>query len=601
MNLSEKQQAAAIASGHVRIIAGPGSGKTTLLLARTAQLLAEPGAQVGMVTFANTAAREMRERMSGEVDLSRVQVSTFDAFARGQVKHLVAGRRPPKVYEKKIAISRAISQSGSSVDAETAEEIIARLSARMYPDDASSDEYELFSEYQELLAQDGFIDFSEVARSAVLGMRDGTVEPLNVTHLLVDEFQDTAPIQLAWLEEHWTRGVQITVVGDDDQCIYGFRQALGFTGMERFASETVATDYFLDDCYRCAPEIITAAQRVIENNNARIPKEITSRSGRKGIVTLKTFSAADTEEILSLTKFLHVHYREGAGRPAVLARTNFVLDAVEANLKAQGWKVNRIGGKSFWDQRGAGLLLGLADLANSRERTRIGNACTALLWAGCNSPTVDSYRAHVASSGLFAPPTDDLSATDARIPEFVEQLSIWSRLIMDGTPGYALDMMFLWIKTHTKSERDIKLAAIAKKALKPTPGASGDSLGARLSRITNNVSASKKEGDADSPEDPVVDLATLHGAKGMEWESVWLYRADELSMPIAQAVEAELSGYLADIEEERRLFYVGMTRAKIRLAIGCSMAEISRFAVETGITPSPGLDAEYDGQEFSLC
>lgn len=101
MNLSEKQQEAAIASGHVRIIAGPGSGKTTLLLARTAHLLAEPGAQVGMVTFANTAAREMRERMSGEVDLSRVQVSTFDAFARGQVKHLVAGRRPPKCMSKK--------------------------------------------------------------------------------------------------------------------------------------------------------------------------------------------------------------------------------------------------------------------------------------------------------------------------------------------------------------------------------------------------------------------------------------------------------------------------------------------------------------------
>src|SRR5690554_4528047 len=177
MSLSEKQQAAATASGHARVIAGPGSGKTTLLLARTAHLLEQPGVRVGMVTFANTAAREMRERMSGEVDLSRVQVNTFDAFARGQVRHLIEGRRPPRLYEQKIAVTRAISQSGVSVEVEKAEEIIARLSARMYPDDAPSDEYRLFSTYQDLLVQDGLIEFSEVARSAVQGLRDGSVEP----------------------------------------------------------------------------------------------------------------------------------------------------------------------------------------------------------------------------------------------------------------------------------------------------------------------------------------------------------------------------------------------------------------------------------------
>jgi len=607
MNLSKKQQAAAIASGHVRVIAGPGSGKTTLLIARTAHLLKDPDASVAMVTFASNAAKEMQERLSAEVDLSRVLVSTFDAFARRQVMDLIAGRRPPKAYEQKIAVTRAIRESGLGIEVELAEEIIAKLSARMYPDDGDPDEYRLFSCYQDLLERDGFIEFSEVARMAVEGMRNATLEPLEVTHLCVDEFQDTSPVQLAWLEEHWRRGILVTVVGDDDQCIYGFRQALGFKGMERFAAETLADDYFLDDCYRCSPEIVDAAQNVIGNNTARIPKRITSQSGRPGRVTIKTFENAKSEEIQSLDVFLRVHEREGSGRPAVLARTNRALDTVEANLKALGWKVNRIGGKSIWDQRGAGLMLGLADLANSRERSRVGNACSALLWAGCKPSTVDQYRDHVYAKGLYAQPPATLSAEDTRIQDFYEQLCLWSRMIMSGTAGYALDLMFSWVKTHSTSEFNTKLAAVARRALKPNSENPKDTLGRRLAVILIGNSSSDKDSkkksfiEAPAEREVPVDLATLHSAKGMEWDSVWLFNADELQMPSSQSVEAELAGDRGGIEEERRLFYVGMTRAKVRLGIGCSLQKISRFAKETGLVPSNGLEDAYDGAEFSLC
>ncbi|WP_342632794.1 ATP-dependent helicase [Marinobacter alkaliphilus] len=603
MGLSDKQQKAALAQGHARVIAGPGSGKTTLLVARTEYLLRDPQARVGLVTFASAAAGEMRERLAKKVDLDRVMVSTFDAFARRQVLDLIDGRRPPKPFEQQIAVSRAIKESELDYESDIAEEVIARLSARMYPDDGDPKEYQLFSAYQELLERDGLIEFSEIARMAVEGMRDGRVEPVPATHLLVDEFQDTAPVQLAWLEEHWKRGVLVTVVGDDDQSIYGFRHALGYKGMERFAVETKADDYFLNDCYRCSPEVVKAAQNLIGNNRARIEKAIVSKADTVGRVTIKRFENFKKDEIQSLDRFLLVHEREcSPGRPAVLGRTNRSLDELEGLLQGLNWKTNRIGGKSIWEQRGAGLVLGLAELANSRERGKIGNGCTALMWAGCNAGDVDAYRQHVMQKGLYEPAPDTLSH-DHRFQEFVDQLSFWSRLAMDGDGLTAMDMIFAWVKTYARGEQDKRIAAIASKILKPDPDNPKDSLGRRLASATRKKSATDNEDDIDlegGERKVVVDIATLHGAKGMEWDSVWIHKADELEMPSKQAVQLEVVGQLDGIEEERRLFYVGMTRAKRRLGISCSSGEMSRFVVESAVPISDGLEAAYNGAEFSL-
>ncbi len=574
MGLSKQQGRARTGGDYVRVIAGPGSGKTTLLVARTGFLLEQLGSVVGLVTFANPAAQEMRERLDGNVDMSRVRVSTFDAYARQQFLPFLNGRRPPKFFERQILISRSINSTGSDFDEETAGSVIDELNNRLHPEEGAPECVELFDAYQSLMAEDGLIDFAEVARQVVLKLQSGEVEPLAVTHLLVDEFQDTAPVQFAWLKAHWDRGIKVTVVGDDDQSIYGFRSAMGNEGMQEFASQTNAEDFFLDECYRCAPEIVDVAGKVIGHNLARIRKDIRSMSAPGGIVKHGRYDEPENE-FEALDIWIKEIRAERQGQTiGILARTNRLLDNIEAMLRVGGYKYRRIGGKSIWDTQGAGLLLGLAELATFRTYLEAPNAANALSWAQVPQGLVNEYRGHIVDEGLFAGLPGHLTE-DSRITGFHEQLAFWSGMIIDGMEGPALKCIAAWITDHARNVVDTKTAWIAAKALKGSPG-NKSSLAQRIRSVTMN------SGKADESDPDVIDIATMHGAKGMEWDGVWVTGADEPGIPGKQALETEHNGSIHQIEEERRLFYVAMTRAKRRLWLASSKRP-SRFVVEAGL------------------
>jgi superfamily I DNA/RNA helicase len=574
MGLSVKQDRARTGGDYVRVIAGPGSGKTTLLVARTKFLLERPGSVVGLVTFANPAAQEMRERMSGRVDMNRVKVSTFDAFARQQFYPFLNGRRPPKYFERQILIRRAIAECASGFDEETAGEVIEELNCRLHPEEGSPECVELFQVYQELMEADGLIDFAEVARQAVLKMMSGEIEPIPVTHLLVDEFQDTAPVQLAWLAEHWKRGIKVTVVGDDDQSIYGFRHAMGNEGMNEFASKTSAEDFFLDECYRCAPEIVEISGKVIGNNLARIPKKIKSMASPGGVVTHGRFDEME-DQFKALDSWIKEIRAEGPGQTiGILARTNRGLDDIEAMLRVGEYKYRRIGGKSIWETQGAGLLLGLAELATFRTELEVPNAANALSWAQVPQNLVEQYRRHISDHGLFSGLPGSLQ-DDGRVKGFHEQLAMWAGMIVGGQEAPALSCIAAWVTDHARTAVDSKTAWVAAKALKGNPSSK-----ATLAQRIRSVAMGNGKADESDPD--VIDIATMHGAKGMEWHGVWLTGADEPGIPGKQALETEANGSIHEIEEERRLFYVAMTRAKRWLAMA-SNKRPSRFVVEAGL------------------
>lgn len=574
MALSQKQDKARTGGDYVRVIAGPGSGKTTLLVARTKYLLEQPGSVVGLVTFANPAAQEMRERLTGNVDMNRVKVSTFDAFARQQFYPFLEGRRPPKFFERQILIRRSIEEVGFSFDEETAGQLIDEMNNRLHPEQGAPEVFDLFDAYRELMVRDGLIDFAEVARQVVLKMMTGEIEPIPVTHLLVDEFQDTAPVQLGWLGEHWKRGVKVTVVGDDDQSIYGFRSAMGNEGMNQFASATDAEDYFLDECYRCAPEIVDVAGRVIQNNLARIPKKIQSMAPAGGIVRHGRYDEPE-KEFDALDEWIKGFRSEKSGQTiGILARTNRALDGVEAMLRVGEYKYRRIGGKSIWETQGAGLLLGLAELATFRTYLEAPNAANALSWAQTPQDQVNEYREHIVDKGLFSDLPGRL-AGEEKISSFHEQLAFWSGMIIDGMEGPALKCIAAWITDHARIATDSKTAWIAASALKGTKG--------NKSTLAQRIrSVSMGSGKADESDPDVIDIATMHGAKGMEWDGVWITGADEPGIPGKQAIETEANGSIHEIEEERRLFYVALTRAKRSLWVASSKRP-SRFVVEAGL------------------
>lgn len=575
MALSQKQDRARTGGDYVRVIAGPGSGKTTLLVARTSFLLESPEAVVGLVTFANPAAQEMRERLTGNVDMNRVRVSTFDAFARQQFMPFLNRRRPPKYFERQILITRAIRESGSDFDLERAGEVIDEMNNRLYPGEKAEAEcVDLFEKYQDLMEKDGLIDFAEIARQVVLGLQSGIIPPLEVTHLLVDEFQDTAPVQLAWLEQHWKRGMKITVVGDDDQSIYGFRSAMGNEGMNRFASETNAEDYFLDECYRCAPEIIDIAGKVIANNLSRIQKNIASMTPTNGDIRHAQYEEMQ-DQFEALDGWIKEIRAESSGLTiGVLARTNRGLDDIEAMLRVGEYKYRRIGGKSIWDTQGAGLLLGLAELAAFRTYIEAPSAANALSWAQVPQDLVNRYRDHITSKGLFSGLPGYLKE-DSRVTAFHDQLATWANMIIDGLDGPALKCIAAWITDHARVAVDAKTAWIAANALKGQPGTKA-SLPQRIRAVA------MANGKSDESDPDVIDIATMHGAKGMEWDGVWITGANEPGIPGKQALQTEHDGSFHEIEEERRLFYVALTRAKRWLSIASSKKP-SRFVVEAGL------------------
>lgn len=583
MALSQKQDRARTGGDYVRVIAGPGSGKTTLLVARTGHLLEDPGAVVGMVTFANPAAREMRERMTGTVDMSRVLVSTFDALARQQFQPFLNRRRPPKYFERQILIRRALDEVGGGFEEDVAGEVIDELNNMLHPDQAEASCFDLFDAYRSLMESDGLIDFAEVARQVVFKLRSGEIEPVEVTHLLVDEFQDTAPIQLAWLKAHWEAGVKVTVVGDDDQSIYGFRSAMGNEGMEQFSSETDAEDYFLDECYRCAPEIVELASKVIGYNLARIPKNIQSMAAPGGVVEHGRYGEPQ-DEFDALDKWIKEIREERQGQTiGILARTNRLLDNTEAMLRVGGYKYRRIGGKSIWDTQGAGLLLGLAELATFRTYLEAPNAANALSWAQVSQDLVNDYRDHIIDNGLYAPLPGHFD-DDPRVGEFHDQLAFWSGMVIDGMDSPALKCIAAWITDHARLSADGKTPWIAADALKGRPD-SNSTLAQRL----RSVSMSRGKSDESDPD--VIDIATMHGAKGMEWDGVWVTGVDEPGIPGKQALETEANGSIHEIEEERRLFYVAMTRAKRRLWLASSQRP-SRFVIEAGLWRDPSHQDE---------
>lgn len=577
MELTRKQDRARTAGDYARVIAGPGSGKTTLLVARAAYLLENPGTRLAMVTFAKAAAWEMKARLEAHTDADRVMVATFDAFARRQAKPLLGGYRPPRPFEKQLLVSRAIREANVAFDVDTATSIIEALSARLDHSRTSGENRRLYEAYCRLMDDDGVMDFAQLAKRCVEWLGDGTVAPLGVDHILIDEFQDTSEVQMAWAKEHWRRGIGMTVVGDDDQSIYGFRQALGYTGMEYFRGETGAQDYMLDDCFRCSPQVIRASQTLIRSNLGRLDKTIRSKAPAGGTVMLRE-SASALDEVAEAVTWAKGVLGTGEKTLAVLCRTNQSLDLYEAELKGEGVPVRRIGGSSLWDQAGAGVVLNLAEAVSSRRAEDAVSVINALAWKGVDDQLCQRYRRLMDNQGLFVEPEGDPELDEAGVSEFAQMFTLWAHLCVERQDKAVLNAIFSWVAAQTDRSMDIRTAAVARDVLAPGDG-STDTLAMRVARIR------QQGGKAQENEAGVCDLLTLHAAKGMEWDAVWMGRCNEGVIPSSQAMDAEFEGDTHMIEEERRLFYVGMTRARRLLVMGCTGDESSRFVGETGLEP----------------
>lgn len=567
--LNKNQQKTVDDLGNCVVASCPGSGKTFTIIEKTINILESvPNSKVGLVTFTKASALEMYKRAEskfGKTD--RILASTFDSLAYHQVKKKGYKMQIPTQGEYHSILSRVKSRLDLEMRNDDISEHIEFYNAKMDTRNDKQPFWPLYNEFRKIMNHLELLDFSEISRIAVNGMRDGSIPLANVTHILADEFQDTAPIQFAWIEEHIKAGVKITIVGDDDQAIYGFRNSMGFQGMIAFQKMANATMHTLDQCYRCQPEVLEPARILIEQNEERVPKNIKSYLSGGGKVSVKAFGNRD-EEIEELIKFIHHHRGEDIG---VLARGKKYLDFVEARCIAEGIKVQRSSNETFWDSFGASLLLNMLDSVMNDKDPR--GICQALSWSKVDDMYITEVTSYVQEVGF----NGELSKELKRVVEIREIHQAYKKAYdtFKKDPDHAIYSIQTWIGDNDKTLKQA-IANTSESAANALVSMDRD-LGRRLAKVKMNLATI-----GEIPEESVF-LSTMHSSKGLEFEHVWIVASEEGVCP-SDKISIIGEKNRTHIAEERRLFYVAMTRAKNNLIMSYSReATPTRFLIEAGL------------------
>jgi len=606
--------------GPVMVLAGAGSGKTRVITYRIAHLLdrGTPARAVAALTFTNKAAAEMRERVGALVGdaaaAAELTVGTFHSLGLAILKaeHKALG------YPRNFAIYDAADQMGivrellRRVDVGgrrfDAKAILTRISLakngfvtpeQYEPDD--SDEYdeitaEIYPRYQEALRAYAAFDFDDLITEVVsLFERDDKARgrwARKFRHVLVDEYQDTNRAQLLMVRALVSRHGNLCVVGDDDQSIYAWRGAdpANMLAFERWFPGAKLIK--LEENYRSTPTILSAANAVIRNNAERHEKTLwTARAD--GPRVIRAVAAEPGAEAQFVAREI-ARLRDEAGRRfgdfAVLYRSNIQTRELEEELRVAQIPYVVYGGQQFLERKEVKDLIAYLRLAlNSRDEIALrrvinyparGIGATTVqrldAWARARKDTLWNALLEVDKQG------DAVRAGTRRsIADFVAVIRRL-RSSLNGRAGVlaatralidAIDLVgdiraaspSVSAAQRRLDNVDGLLAALDRHE-KQRPGR-----GALLEYLRQLSLESNDDSAAENPRDRVV-LTTLHGAKGLEFPVVFLVGAEEELLPHARtlmphATDVTDTDHAADVSEERRLAYVGITRARRRLIV----------------------------------
>lgn len=587
MELNSFQDRAVHTPGHVTILACPGSGKTRVLSTRAGHLIAnnELG-RLAAVTFTRDAAGQLLDRIMESLrpeHARRIAVGTFHSLALNQLRRNSKDRIPRLISDadRMTILRRCWKDYAPSLKLDDVIKEVDKAKASVSEYVFEDLQFErIFKAYEDALAADHAMDFNDILLRATRGMLDGTVKPLPVRWLSVDEAQDMDAVQMEWILAHGRAGVEITLVGDDDQSLYSFRMALGYDGLREISMALNSVDLTLPVNYRCAPNILAPAAKLIGHNTNRATKNIKAHKSEPGIV--RVLRMADRlDEATSVTKGIlgiepgsmldcdsdalsKVEIRP-KGEWAVLARTNALLDEIEIVLKSAGLEVKRTGSKSIWEHGIGAVFAGVLRSVATSSWMGMANAMT---FCGGNASWVNENSR--ANNG------DVIARFDAAIQSAPNEKSrkvaislregylSWSDQAQKGRVNLVVYGIVGFLANHCKDGQ--------RKLLKLMQDTFAERLQGSILQRLNVLSRSEKDNAA---EEGVVQLLTLHSSKGLEWDNVWIVGCEEGNLPHTDSTE----------EEERRLMYVGMTRARQKLVMSSALSEgmESRFFEEAGL------------------
>ncbi len=596
-----QQEAVTHGAGPLLVLAGAGSGKTRVLTERIAHLievgLARPS-EITAVTFTNKAAREMRERVERLVrgPLGGGFVGTFHRWALDLLRRQPELAGLPRRFaildadDQRSLVTRALKEAGFDPKAFPPRAVLGRIShaanAGRTPaalaaarDSMGEVAAQIWEAYQALKSAAGAVDFDDMLVLALQVLREH--EPVrrevqrHARWLLVDEFQDTNRLQLELLKLTVGEARNITVVGDEDQSIYRWRGAemdniLSFE--KHFPGATVVT---LEENYRSTQPILTAAGALIARNLGRRGKTLfTSRAGGEPVrLFVGEDERAEARFVVDRVEELTAEYPLGS--MAVLMRTNAQSRTFEEELTRRRVPYRVVGGLRFWQRAEVKDALAYLRLVVHPDDVLAFSRVVNVPARGIGAATIDVLEAHARERALPLP---------AAARELPERLSPRARTALEhffalldearsrqeeldpgDLVGWLLEASGLLALYDGEDEERVarreNLAQLAAAVADATQQGTG------LEEFLDAVALLEEGDDAAVPD--AASLMTLHSAKGLEFDVVFLVGMEDGLLPHANARD-DLEG----LEEERRLAYVGMTRARRWLAL---TAARSRF------------------------
>ena len=617
------------ADGPLLVLAGAGSGKTRVITHRIVRLLDRgiPAPAIVALTFTNKAAAEMRERvaaMIGKRASDALTVSTFHSFGLhvlGRERDAIGGRftifdQGDQTSLVKQLLRDADGAADRSFDAQA---VLGRISnaknaflaAHELPE-REGDAYDeitkvIFPRYQSALRQYRAFDFDDLVCEVARVWRDQADVRARwqsqFLHVLVDEYQDTNRAQLEMLRLLCGDRKNVCAVGDDDQAIYGWRGAEVRNILEFDRHFDGARVIKLEQNYRSRSPILAVANAVIAKRTDSKWRKVlfTERTGGD-TVNLAVAPTPEAEAAWVASQARRMVRDEGR-KPsdiAILYRSNGQSRLIEEALREQGVSHRVVGGMQFFERKEVKdvlaylkVVLNPADEISLRrivdhpprgigEVTLEKLASNALLrgwslWEAVDrvdafddvgSAARDGCRALAKVIGeahkeLFVGPAKKPPSEVAR--GIVERVELKAEIDSTSTTGDHAAKRWANVESI--------LGTLARREAREGPGTSG--LAAFLHLLTMDIEPESKE-SAD-----VVTLSTLHGSKGLEFDVVFLVGCEEGYLPHARTLDARATEGVgdapgADIEEERRLFYVGVTRARDRLFLSRAKARALR-------------------------
>ena len=604
----QQRLAAETIRGPLLILAGAGTGKTRVITFRIAHMIGRgirPGNNLA-VTFTNKAAREMKARVSklvprgahqteeGKADVPTI--STFHSLCvrilrqhietLGYKKNFVIYDESEQLGAVKKILS-AISAKGEKTDPKVIHSFISRfknggMNGKFADESASAMAKHIIGRYDSALKACNAVDFDDLLLLVLKLFREHpqVLEACRAKYryVMVDEYQDTNAAQFELVNLLCAEHRNLCVVGDDDQSIYGWRGAeiANLLDLEKHFAEVKIVK--LEQNYRSTTTILSAANAVIKNNTQRRGKQLWSTKGQGNRIVLHTFETDEDEArtVVEEIEFLRMAKRIPWKETAILFRTNIQSRPLEMALRQAGVRYHLIGGQSYFDRREIRDVLAylkmlvnphddisLLRIANVPARGLSDVTMERLLTASHERHcSVFSAMKHTDVQAGFQTKTRDAVA---EFVAFIEEtraqleatpapasLTQWAEKFLANT-GYVEDLRRgeKNIETADNRVRNIKELLVELDHAGKANAAPAERIGSFLDDLTLDA---EREEEKQSEQDAVT-LITMHSCKGLEFPHVFIVGLEDGLLPHSRS---KVEGTL---DEERRLFYVAITRA----------------------------------------